>query len=108
MRLLPDKFRDSGFDLELVESSGDWRIYRQSKKSRTIAFEVVRIRVVGSCRLPSGTHLPKREAYPKPSEWGTSAFSCASIERAREKLQEMLAKPSKAPGNAQNGCGFES
>ncbi len=85
---LPESFNDSdGFEYKLVERQGDLAIYTQNKFNRVVSWEVVKIRHLPERTFPGGKSRGASEAYPKPSDWGKSAWTCASLERAQERLK---------------------
>ena len=86
---LPARFKADGFDLELVEPDGDLAIYRQSRNGRLVSCEVIRIRHLPAQRLPDGALARPTEKYPSPSGWGTYGWSCATMERATERLNAL-------------------
>lgn len=100
---LPETFNDGGFQMRLIEREGDFAIYSQSRGDRVITFEAVRIGHAKDRKSPKGSIIKARETYPKPSQWGHSAFSCTTIERARERLEEMRSRFHKSQ-EKNSGC----
>lgn len=92
---LPEHFNDAGFQMALVLRTGDCAIYSQSKFGRIIAWEVIKIVHKPDRTLFNGKVILSREKYPSPSEWGKSAWSCASLERARQKLAWLTERKNK-------------
>jgi len=98
-------YQKNGFYYQLVERSGDWVIFRQSTQPDSsapfdvgMAWEVFRIKVSkeGEMKVKDKDgnetvvkFLPK-ECPPGNEEFGTNAYSCHSLARAREKLKELI------------------
>jgi hypothetical protein len=100
---LPERFTSDGFELAQVFREGDLAIYTQSKFGRVIAYEAVRIRHRPARKLPNGVIIPPQEAYPHPSDWGFSAWSCATLERAHQKLAALRERRGIATNKAREG-----
>lgn len=93
-------YTKNGFYYQLVERQGDWAIFRQStvKDSTSpmdigIAWEVFKIKVSKECEAMMGGVLVKFEAKecpPSNESFGNGAWSCHTLERAREKLAEAI------------------
>jgi hypothetical protein len=77
-----------GFAFRLLERVGDIALFKKSKNGRDF-YEVVIIQ-----RLPArtifGRVYPAREGLPPSESWGTQAWSLSTLERARDKLAEIV------------------
>lgn len=86
---LPLKWMCDGFQLEQVWREGDLAIYSQSKYGRVVTWEAVHISHLPETTLPNGKVIGPREKYPKPSQWGKLAWSCITLERAKQRLENL-------------------
>jgi hypothetical protein len=100
---LPETFTSGGFDMRLVQRRGDLAIYAQCRKDKIVSYEVVKIAHKPTRRLPDGSVAPPCEAYPSPSEWGRTAWTCVSIERAQERLAGLLERSNSSILNRSEG-----
>ena len=89
---LATTFRSNGFDFVQIARKGDHAIFRKTKPSLPLfeTFEVVVIQKMGEHKWPNGNVSPAHEYMPGRYEWGTKGWSCQTLERAREKLRELL------------------
>ena len=81
MTQLPDTLRKNGFDYVLVHREGNRAIYRQQVDEELQYFEVMRIKIKPAS-IFKGVSYPEREVFPSDEEFGTSAFSCRTLESA--------------------------
>lgn len=87
------QFQRNGFDFQQLERRGDVAIFLQSKGGRSVAFEVVRIRVAPPHRFQDGRELPEREVYPSSEHWGLYGFTCETLERAKALMHALTECP---------------
>ena len=92
IRKLKTHFRKNGYDYELVSRTQKKAIFRQSYEGRTVAFEIIKIRVRGARpNLFTGNIDPPTEVYPGSEAWGTSAWSIVDEEKAMKKYKSLAA-----------------
>lgn len=82
----------SGSKFKQVFESDNAYIYEVETKSGTKHYEVFKKQTTAICidfenRKFSETKF--KEVYPKSNKWGVSAWSCNTIDRAFEKLDEI-------------------
>jgi len=96
----------NGFYYQLVERRGDWVIFKQcankpkpnSDPNCAMAWEVFRIHVSKECEMLVKNKEGKevlvkfapKECGPSNEDFGSKAWSCNSLRRAREKLDEAM------------------
>lgn len=105
-QLIPTQFRKNGWHYKLVARTERGAIYSQSSlpdlpaNGKACAYEVVRVRTreartmttkSGSFDFPAGEYLPHTE------EWGRHGWTCATLPRAVERLNEISATPITKP-----------
>jgi hypothetical protein len=93
------------FYYQLVERRGDWAIFRQSAKPDStapfdvgMAWEVFKIHVSKEAEMlvknAEGEELlvkfAPKECAPSNEQFGNGAWSCCSLKRAYEKLEEAI------------------
>jgi hypothetical protein len=99
------EYTKNGFYYQLVERKGDWVIFRQSTvKDSTapfdvgMAWEVFKIKVSKEGEMwvtdkegnKSLIKFEAKECAPGNEDFGRNAFSCPTLKRAREKLEEAI------------------
>jgi hypothetical protein len=98
------KYTKNGFYYQLVDRVGDWAIFRQSGKQDSdapfdvgMAWEVFRIKVSKEAEMKVKNKegeivivkFAPKECPPGDEAFGRGrAWSCPSLKRAKEKLQE--------------------
>jgi hypothetical protein len=77
IRSLPIGFEYAGHTLRQVWRKDHVAIFERSLTPGKPAheFELVIIRIKAESRTPTGEIVPRREAYPSASEWGSSCWS---------------------------------
>jgi hypothetical protein len=93
------------FYYQLVERHGDWVVFRQSAKPDStapfdvgMAWEVFKIHVSKEAEMlvknDEGEKVlvkfAPKECAPSNEQFGNGAWSCCSLKRAREKLEEAI------------------
>lgn len=89
---LPLCFIKGGFKYNQVKRDSHYAIYSQANDAGIAAYELIRIR--NNHRSDNGnllhTHRPEgTELYPKTSEWGLYGWTCLTLQKAIEKMEEM-------------------
>ena len=98
------EYTKNGFYYQLVERQGDWAIFRQSTvKDSTaplnvgMAWEVFKVKVSKEAEMlvkdADGKEVlvkfAPKECAPGNEDFGKTAYSCNSLERAKQKLKEI-------------------
>ena len=98
-------FQKNGFYYQLVDRKGDWVIFRQSTRPDSkapfnvgMAWEVFKIKVskyaewLVTDKEGNKTLLKvePKECAPGDNDFGHSAFSCHTLKRAYQKLEECI------------------
>ena len=91
MKPLPPKLRKNGFDYQLVIREGNVAIYRQEYTENVKYYEVFIIKVKSEQNI-NGRFYPEREVFPGNSDFGRSAFSYYSLDRAKERFDLLVQK----------------
>ena len=92
MKKLSDKFKTSGFTLELIKRVDFFAIYGRFKedfKKETYHFEVIRIRSHNGYFM-KGKEIAASEFYPSTSSWGVDGFTFKSLKEAENKLEQLI------------------
>lgn len=107
----------NGFYYQLVERQGDWAIFRQSTvKDSTapldmgMAWEVFKIKVSKEAEMlvkdadgkETLVKFAPKECAPSNESFGSHAWSCPTLKRAREKLREAIEKEKSNKQNREN------
>ena len=97
---LPTKLRKDGFDLTQVCREGNVAIYAQSKGGCVYSYEVILVREEKE-KTMFGRFVPAHEAYPRSEDWGRLAWTCLTLERAKERFRGLctLSPPGDAEGS---------
>jgi hypothetical protein len=89
MKTLPTTSTHSGYNLSQVWRDPNFAIFSKTKPSHhNNHFEAIRIQHLKAVKLPDGSSYPDREAYPKGEQWGTDAWTCSTLQAARDKVKE--------------------
>ena len=109
MKTLPEQYAGrgsvNGYHFKLVERNECAAIYSQSRvpnlppNGKACAYEVILIRVRQSEQTPR-FHSEAGEYFPSDEHWGSSAWTCHTLERAREKFAEVSTPERIAAANA--------
>lgn len=92
METLNTTIRKNGFVYELIERSEYFAIYAQYIEDEIIAYEVFRIKIqkprVGKF---AGVEIQfvEKELFPSNEDFGYTAFTCRTLEKAEARLKEM-------------------
>jgi hypothetical protein len=84
MNTLPLKLRKNGFNYTQVLRDGNKAIYAQSVTPKLTYFEVMIIKSRPE-EVIKGKILPEREVFPGNEDFGYTAWTCMTLERAMEK-----------------------
>lgn len=88
----PLSFRKNGFDYQLVQQNDKVAIYSQNKFGRTFGWEVHKVRFLAE-RIAKFGNLVKVLTYkyrvPSNEDFGTYAWSFATLEKAQAKAMEV-------------------
>lgn len=84
MKTLPEKLRKNGFDYELVQRDANRAIYKQHVSENCHYWEVFRIRKRKES-IFKGKQIPEREIFPSDEDFGYTAWTCMTLERAMER-----------------------
>lgn len=87
--LLPSEYYKSGFDYKLVQRVKNICIYSQILNGEIIAYEVFKINHQKEGEM-FGKMVQAKELAPGTSEWGTNAFTCRRLEKAKIRFNELL------------------
>ena len=97
MKKLDAKFKQKGFEHELVERKGDMAIYKRWKAGQDAHYELVYITSHNGYEI-AGNVIPPSEVYPNDNSWGMHGWTYKSLDDARanldEKLKQILAEES--------------
>lgn len=104
MKTLPDRYSANGWRYKLVQRNAVAAIYSQSMHpdlpsgTEAAAYEVFVVKRLPDVTFPNGKTTPAHEAVPNPSQWGSQAWTCHTLERARAVFGEIMAgiRPSNA------------
>lgn len=94
METLPLKHSANGWNYKLVDRNEAGAIYSQSRHpdlpdgGKASAYEVILIQFRPARILGTQT-LPAREGLPSDIHWGKKAWTCHTLERARQKFAEV-------------------
>ena len=92
MKKLNETFRKSGYDYKLIERVSNVAIYSQSDEGQIIAYEVGVIKEQKEGRIGDAI-IEAGEKWPSSETWGLYGFTFRSLDKAREKMEELLNKP---------------
>ena len=91
MKVLDKEFKSCGFNFKQVKRSGDVAIYKKVPVSHNgTSYEVIKIARHNGYKL-GGNYVHPAETYPSNSLWGTSGWTCTSIEHAQSRYTLLLA-----------------
>jgi hypothetical protein len=86
MKLLSEKIKRSGYTYELLKRTDKAAIYKQipdEVESTKVYYEVFKIRI-SKAKVMFGVELPEKEKFPSDEDFGKSAWTCTTLERAEE------------------------
>lgn len=85
---LPDRFRDHGFDFQVIAKEGLVVLLRKTKKYYE-GYEVVILHEAEAHTWPGGNTTPAHERMPNAAEWGTYGWTYVDSEGAWSKFREL-------------------
>lgn len=88
LKPLKTSFRHDQYDFQVVSRQNNVAVFIKTKGSFT-TYEVIIVRQKSTPPSKEGIR-DTYEAYPQSEEWGTYGWSCSILERANEKMQELL------------------
>jgi hypothetical protein len=93
IRPLPERATVYGHELNQVWRKENVAIFARSRRDRPPhEYEVVIIKLEAEGRLPNGTTVPARYAYPCSSAWGKLAWSVSNLEDSIRWAEIVLSK----------------
>jgi len=93
MKTLPKTFSAGGYLHEQLERDGRFAIYRRSKGDRR-HYEVIEI-ISHNGYTIAGKYVEPAEVYPSSEKWGLLGWTCDSMGRACDKINELRGKPKR-------------
>lgn len=87
-RLLPIEFTKNTFEYKQYWRDENYAIYKQTSSGKFIAYEVFRISKNDAWER-FGRFFEACETVPSSKQWGTVAFTCATVEDCHEKVRNM-------------------
>jgi hypothetical protein len=88
MEHLPTQLRKNGFTYTLVLRGKRSMIYRQRYDQNIDYFEVFIIKVLPA-KVLFGRSLPEREVFPGDGDFGKTAWSCRTLEKAMVRFNKL-------------------
>lgn len=88
MKPLPTTFRKDGYNFRLLDRVDDVALFEKSCGGH-VSWETVVVQKYGE-RTIAGNAIPATEAMPPATSWGQKGWTLTTIERAREKLAEIV------------------
>ena len=82
MKKLDNVILKKGFVYELICRDNNKAIYSQSFQGKIISYEVFKIKVVKESVI-FGKTVEEHEKFPSDNDFGITAWSCRSIDKAR-------------------------
>lgn len=89
MTTLPTKFRNKGFDWEILKREGDLSIIKQIHKDGSFNYNVIEIQKQKEAEF-GGIKYESKETIPGWEQWGKKAWNFMSLEAAEEFYKEKL------------------
>ena len=98
MKPLSDTFRKNGFNYVRIMREGNIALYAQrlkdgpiEKDAKCLAYEVFKVKQ-NPDYIMAGTLIPAHESAPGNEEFGRLGWSFNTLERAKAKFNEMVAR----------------
>lgn len=88
MKQLPEQFRKNTYNYIQVWRDEDYAIYRQEDAGKFVAYEVFKINK-NKEREIAGQVFPPSETVPPDTQWGTNAWTVATMHQAEIKVFQM-------------------
>lgn len=95
MKKLELTFRKSGYDYVQVERGEYAVIYSLSFEGKIVGYEALRI-LSHNGREIHGNWIPAKEFLPSSEQFGTLAFACKTLGKAKIRFEQLNIKP-KSP-----------
>jgi len=88
-KVIPLEFRKKGFNYKQVKRDGMKAIYHQSREGSGISnYEVVKLGRHDGYNM-GGSYIEPSETYPGSSLWGIMAWTCQSLDKAKERYDAL-------------------
>lgn len=95
MKPLAKEFRKNTYDYFQVWRDDTYAIYRQMDASKIVAYEVFKINR-NEEREMMGNLIAASESVPPTTQWGTNAWTVATMADCWEKIEQMRSAPEKS------------
>lgn len=95
MQQLPLSFKKPGYVYAQIQRSDKAAIYQQAddETGQVYGYEVMQIQIAKEA-VVFGKQYPEREVMPSTAEWGSKAFTCWTLDRAKELFNQLnIVKP---------------
>ena len=89
MELLSKEVKTNSSAYHQLKRQDDVGLYEQRINGRLTAYEVIIIHIMKAREL-FGKKYPKKEVYPKSSQWGEYRWTFSKIEKAEQKFKETV------------------
>lgn len=86
---LPEELRRNGYDIRLYRRNENYAIYEKWFGTKLIAYEVFKIKKVPERQVMDKV-LPAREVFPRDEDFGYTAKTCKTLDRAMERYTQLL------------------
>lgn len=91
MKKLDTVIKKRLFEYNLIDREDHKAIYSQSYEGKVIAYEVFKVKVAKETEL-FGAIIPEHEKFPGDNDFGVTAWSCKTYDKAIERYNN-IAKP---------------
>lgn len=88
VEILPAKLRFHGFTYTQICRGQRSCVYEQTVSPKINYYEVFKLRIQHPATL-KGVFYPARERWPKDEDFGYTAWTCRTLERAMERFNEI-------------------
>ena len=86
---LPPSLKKNGFAYTLVRRTERVCIYAQAVSEKVTAYEVFIPRIIKPTLLPSGYRSEACEVFPGNEDFGKTAWTCTTLEKANERFDQL-------------------
>lgn len=88
MKKLDNVIKKSVFEYVQIAREDHKAIYSQSYEGKIIAYEVFKVKLAKETEL-FGTIIPEHEKFPGDNDFGVTAWSCKSLDKAMERYHKI-------------------
>lgn len=89
MKILDKQLTIGGYELEQIVRKDTKAIYSKKRpNSAILCYEVIQIKSHNGYEI-AGNKYPPAEFYPKSEDWGTSAFTEKTLDKAQARLEKL-------------------